>query len=463
MHILNCTTVCWADKTNKALFLLLFFALSFSSCEKKENSIGADFVGQRNPFEVAYHDTTTIVAYTTTHDSIPTTRLSYYMLGDLNDPELGQTKCHIITQYALPYDQFDFGGTPQIDSIVLQLTFATPTSYYGMLNIPQKINVYELTEDLSESSDSFYFSNRNYGFSQNLIGQYNKTFENIDDSVTINSGTISTTLPPHLRIRLDEYSPVLKDRFMDPNANGSGYFLNNTNFKNAFKGLAIVASGTMGESELPVGMGCITYINFRTANTALVIYYNDSLRAEFPLYKNSVHANKFYHRYNSSISIQPAFSANHYDQNYLQPATGLKTRITFPHLFDYVKDHKIAVTGAELIFTVQSGSTSTLHSLPTNLRLLSSDSLGRNDFIMDQFIAPEYYGGYLEAGTTYRFNVARQIQHIINEYQNNNRNLNYGLNLLVPGDNPVTAQRVILDTKRGLGSFKLNLTYTVIK
>jgi len=96
------------------------------------------------------------------------------------------------------------------------------------------------------------------------------------------------------------------------------------------------------------------------------------------------------------------------------------------------------------------------------LRLFAADSLGRLDFINDFFDGGSYYGGILDPATkTYRFNINRHIQYLLNEYLNNNKNYNYGLNLVAPADNPLSAARVVLDTRPE--KLKLNLTYSVIK
>lgn len=459
MHISNSMTVCWEGRTKHFFPVFFLFILLLGACRDKEESVAADFVGQRNPFEVSYHDTTTLIAYTTRHDSVRTRSLTYYMLGNLNDPEIGTTAANLFTQYGLPYGDFSFGTSVNIDSVVLQLPYATTASFHGELNAPQSIRVYELNEDLSADEDSYYYSNRNYAYAAVQLGEYTGSFSSIDDSVTIKSGSITTKLAPHIRIRLDQFSTVLKDRFADPATQSSGTYVNDTSFKSKFKGLAIVSSATP-----PPGSGCITYLNVRTNAAAVVVYYNDSLKAEFPIYKSScVHSNQYLHTYLPGISIQPAYSSVHSDINYMQPATGLKTRILFPNLFDYVKHQKIAVTGAELIFTPKAGTFNPLFSLPLVVKLRSSDSLGRNAGIDDEFVSSVYYGGILGPDHIYRFNIVLEMQKIINAYQNNNQNINYGLNLFVQADYPITAQRVVLDTRRETGNLKLNLTYTVIK
>jgi hypothetical protein len=114
------------------------------------------------------------------------------------------------------------------------------------------------------------------------------------------------------------------------------------------------------------------------------------------------------------------------------------------------------------VFTVLDGSNNNTQTLPLSLALVNSDSLGKNAFLKDQITESSlYYGGKL-SGKTYTFNIVRHIQNLLIQHKNGS-NLNYGMNLIVPADNPLTAERVILNTKKNSGNFKLKLTYTVIK
>jgi hypothetical protein len=70
-------------------------------------------------------------------------------------------------------------------------------------------------------------------------------------------------------------------------------------------------------------------------------------------------------------------------------------------------------------------------------------------------------GGFLGGRKEYRFNFARTIAYLYDQYKQG-RNINYGFNIIVPADNPVSAARAIINTKKGSG-IKLNLTYSVTK
>jgi hypothetical protein len=127
-----------------------------------------------------------------------------------------------------------------------------------------------------------------------------------------------------------------------------------------------------------------------------------------------------------------------------------------------VNDKKIALNGAEILFTPLAGSFNDTYTLPSSISLVGSDSAGRNIFLKDQFSESGlYYGGTL-VNNRYKFNIVRHLQNILNESKAQNGFKDYGMNLIIRADDPVSAQRIIFDTRRNNGTFKLKLTYTVI-
>jgi hypothetical protein len=164
-----------------------------------------------------------------------------------------------------------------------------------------------------------------------------------------------------------------------------------------------------------------------------------------------------------SSLLQNAFSGNHRDTAYIQPLTGSKLRIELPNLYNIFNNPKLAINGAQIVFTPLPGSFNTTYTLPASMSLVGSDSLGKNVFLKDQFTeSGNYYGGLLLSNNQYQFNIVRHLQYLLDE-QKKGYNYNYGMNLIIRADDPVTAQRVILDTRKNAGTFKLKLTYTVIK
>jgi hypothetical protein len=108
-----------------------------------------------------------------------------------------------------------------------------------------------------------------------------------------------------------------------------------------------------------------------------------------------------------------------------------------------------------------SGSVNDFFTLPASMSLLGSDSLGKNVFLKDQFYeSTAYYGGQL-SNNQYKFNIVRHLQYLLDE-KKKGRDYNYGMNLIIRADDPLTAQRTVLDTRKNSGTLKLKLTYTVI-
>lgn len=450
-------TTCSKIKINPRFLILFFLFSSFFACKKNEDTVGADFLAKRNPLDlVDAIDTTTIIAFSSKHDSIATwrngTALTYYFAGEMNDPEIGVTKTTVVSQFSIPINQFSLGGHT-IDSAVYQLAIIPSADYfYGNKNTVQKFTLYELTESLRV--DSTYFSNRKFAYNTaSPLGSWEGTSVQLADSVKLNNGTF----PAHIRIKISDAAFLNKLQTAEAN----GQFNNNTSFQAAFKGLVLVPEN----ASMPAGQGALIYTSPASGLSGLVVYYDSSAANTFPIKSDNVKANSYEHLHNTNIDLLPLMNGTHQNVTYCQPTGGIKTRITFPTLFDYVKNQQIAITGAQLIVSIKSGTNTDPYKQPTNLRLLSCDSLGRNDFLLDQFLGDAtYYGGAYDAATgEYRFNIIRHLQNTINEYKFHNRNVNYGLNLIVPADNPLTGARAVLDNSSASKKIRLKLTYTVVK
>jgi hypothetical protein len=147
----------------------------------------------------------------------------------------------------------------------------------------------------------------------------------------------------------------------------------------------------------------------------------------------------------------------------IQSLFGTKIRIDLVDLLDSLGSKKVAINGAEILFSVLGDNAG--FALPERLQLVASDTSGFNIFTKDlAFEGATYYGGSLYAGREYRFNIARHIQYLLSEYKSGKdlKKLT-GLFLFIPVNNPFSAARVLLDGKKDSGKIKLKLTYTVLK
>jgi hypothetical protein len=180
--------------------------------------------------------------------------------------------------------------------------------------------------------------------------------------------------------------------------------------------------------------------------------------------RGSEAAYNYYYQTNvPSGLIQVPFFGIHQDRGYVQALNSTKLRIEIPNLTAVLSNPRIALNGAEILFTPLPGTFNDKYTLPASISLVGSDSVGRNVFLKDQFTESGlYYGGTL-SNNVYRFNIVRHLQNILNETKKQNGFKDYGMNLIIRADDPVSAQRIIFDTRRNNGTFKLKLTYTVIK
>lgn len=449
-------TIYWRGKINASLMcgVALFIPFFNISCKKENNEIGSEVIGGRSGFDVRV-DSFDLITYSTKADSVDTRFLTYYKLGQMNDPVMGISTANLITQFTIPFNQFSLSGAT-IDSVVLQLRYAGPEGIYGNAESKQTIRVYELNEDLPVALTEYFYSNRKYQLLGSELGKYEGKF-NIKDSVYVTVGTARIGYAPQLRIKLTNPSFINKLQNLTALP-----VLNSATFKSAFKGLFVSAEN----QSLTAGEGCMTYLNLRTDNpqTAVVLYTSKNgvnEKFELPISgTNEVKTNQYL--FANTPPLAPANGGSHSNTCYLQPA-GIKTRILIPNLLNIAQNQNIAVQSARLVVTVKDTSDSR-YKVPTRLNLWDSDSLGFRKTIADFRESVSYYGGnYDAAAGTYTFNINRHIQHLLTTYYQTKNNLNYGLNLFVPEDFPITANRAVLDTDKTQGKVKLILTYTVIK
>ena len=437
--------------STKIKLLFLICCIGFFSCKREPNAIGTNLIGSASNLGLVFDTTLHLNAYTVKMDSIETKNFTVFGLGKINDPDMGTTNASIVFQYNLPNNSFTWGGATSFDSLVLQLRFADLNAFYGDINQIHTLKVYELNEDLS--FDSSYYHRRNYQYNKSEVGTWTGKF-NLTDTSEIKLGSNTFYLPPHIRINLNStYAQKLIQ------AETAGNFSSTSNFKKAFKGFIVVDETNLGSNK-----GGVSYIRLNSNVTALTAYYKDSLAADFPVIAGSeIAANAVEHSNLPANFLQQSFVGSHRDSLAIQSLFGTKIRIDLVDLLDSLGSKKVAINGAEILFSVLGDNAG--FALPERLQLVASDTSGFNIFTKDlAFEGATYYGGSLYAGREYRFNIARHIQYLLSEYKSGKdlKKLT-GLFLFIPVNNPFTAARVLLDGKKDNGKIKLKLTYTVLK
>jgi len=414
---------------------ILAVACVTNAC-KDPDEIGADVLPSADQLQLILSDSNTVISQTVAEDSVRGDELSLSLLGSYDDPVFGISTASVYSQVYLSGTP-NFGGVTVADSLVLILNYS---SLYGdtVNNSSQTVNVYRMDQDMYV--DSSYFTFQNFTTQPSSIG--NLTF-----TPTMKSSVVGTdTLAPQIRIKL---SQALADSLIL--LDGQTEFASNANWISYFKGIQIKPD----EVNVP-GNGVISSFSFTSSKLSL--YYHDTSNTvkTYNFSLSGARVNHFDHNYGSSpVGLQLADPLNGDTLSYLQAMSGVKTKITFPYLKNYLDSGKIAINKTELKVTIRLEPGS-YYTPPLNVFLLALDSLGHVYFPADYSESNSGYGGTLGSdGATYTFNIARQIQHVLNGTIKD-----YGYYLVVAGSS-VQAKRVVLGSgKNATNPIRLRLYYT---
>lgn len=101
---------------------VLLSVISLMSCDKDFNTIGSEIVGGDH-FNFDKQDDFTVVSYSKETGSVQTNNLAINALGIYNDPAFGLTKASFVSQVELSSTSFNIGDSPVIDSVYLYVPY----------------------------------------------------------------------------------------------------------------------------------------------------------------------------------------------------------------------------------------------------------------------------------------------------------------------------------------------------
>lgn len=409
----------------------------------------------------------TIKAYTFTDEKQRTDEPAYNLLGTFNDPVFGKTTADFACQFRLSgYPDSLKLKTAQVDSLVLYLLYM---EVYGDTITPQRFKVYELASDLN--IDQKYYQDVNLkGMSKGEIladKVYTPKFKL--DSLTNDYGSTKEdpkdTVIQELAIKLD--SKLIQKLI----AADSLTWSDNDKFMNYFKGLYIEA-GDINQG------GALMRIYSLASGSRMVLHFHtnktDSLAYYYNINENAARVSRFSHDYS-----QTKFAANMdktVDQDsliYLQTTGGLRAKILIPELETWTNlipnntnsSAHIVINQAELIFQVDTIVTDTAkYVIPQQLVLsvIGKDSIGNPTEYLPSDVAfsSTYYGGaYNSTDKTYRFNIAKHMQEVVDNVKDKE---NYGFYLSTAFRSSML-RRVALKGATSKAGIKLEITYSIIE
>lgn len=414
--------------------MLLCAITLFYACKSDEERLG---LSGGNNLDIITIDTFTVLTRTVPEDSFVTYRLSVNVLGAINSDVYGKSNAGIAVNFALPdISGFAFPAGSKIDSVFLVMEYAGTNQYNGNINTPQTIRAYELNEVMYR--DTPYISNKKFLTATTASGNYTGPFK-VADSVSVTFKGTTEKQAPNLRIRLDNTTIGAKLANAQP-----ADFASNTAFQTFLKGLYISADN----NAIPANDGGAAFFYLFKGLSGIHVYYNDTSFAKFPISEVSSSANTYSHNFaGTPIGTQINTPAD-YSTCYLQSQAGTRVRIDIPGLQNLALEN-YSIVGAKLILSEDVSGANTNYAAPTRLLFLYGDTNNNASLVVDAISEPQLYGGNYNSNTKqYTFNFPRHVQLLYSELKNKGVDYNKGFYLRIPADNPVTATRLLLDTKK---------------
>ena len=394
-------------------------------------------------------DTLSVKVFSEFQEPVNSNGVGLGVLGSVSDPNFGNTFAGVYARCLLTTNNVYFGDNPELDSAFLMVQYA---GVYGKFDQPVDISVYELNQDMSDSTA--YKTNQSFAVKVPPIGTLNNFVVTKPDGTTVFTDSVRTmygTLAPHLRIPLDH--TFARDQLL--RADTTTILKDNASFVNHFKGLYITTS-------TPTPGNGIAYLNLVSPLSAVILYYHnnttDSLSFKFPI--SGITINHFDNVYtgtpvNTTVTIP---NANGNEKFYVQAGAGVKSKIIIPDLDSLPKN--IAINKAELIITQTDGDTT--YPTPLALSLFRIDDAGNEQHFEDESITG--YGGVkvveVVNGVTYyryRYNIKRYFQKLIRGVYPNH---GFYIEAVSPNNN---SERVVLSNSSTDKNYQVSLIVTYTK
>ena len=426
--------------------------LAVSACKEPEG-IGLEILPDGEEMPIAWVDTFTLEASTILHDSVPTSGINTYLLGDFGDPIFGRISSELFFQFKPTSSSLEFPSDAVVDSVILNLAYSGSYGNTDKLNGTMQFGVYELEEDLypTGTGDSVYQSTASHAVSSTPLAEH--TFW---PNLYADIPTLDGVLPPSLRIHLD---PDLGTRILN-----SLNLASEEVFIEEFKGLNVKPIDPIRNDRT----GSILYFNVASVNSQVWLYYHtateDTIRQPFSIANaDGVHA-AFHPEFKTEIQDAVSGGVTAGDNTvYISSMARTRAKIDIPHVRELNELGYVAINKAELVLPLDE-SVELEYGVAPSLFVTGIDSSDGAVFVIDQFEGPDYYGGFYDADNKeYVFNIARHLQSILN----NPEDEDYGLYVVGSGT-AVNASRGVFNGTNKLGvddteKMKLRMTYTIIE
>ncbi len=442
---------------NKPNIIIVFLlSLLIYSCKKenKDSVLGLDIQPENDLVGVTITDTSTVFMYTQKIDSVRSYNDQYKYLGSNQDPIFGRTDASIYTNFSISNNltNVSFGTNPIIDSAEIIIRFLGQK--LGDTSSVLTYDAYLLNDKLVYGTS--YYSNNTISRSATKVSSYT-------GNLKIRNGYVCLILP--LDNNLAQY-------ILQTNSN----LTNNTAFQNAYKGFYITtANSNLGAP----GSGAIRRFDLDDNISGVNFYYHDgrssSSKGQSFLFSfrgvDAVRFNSFKHNYTLGANSNLYSQLNGHGTSdtlkgnsnvYLNCFGGTRARVFLPYLKNFADSQKVSISRAELIIKVDETISpyNANYTYPLNLALIACNANGEEELVYDQLETTDFvkYGGNYDAtNKQYVFNIARQVQKILN-----NSVTNYSFYLVNASPNKSYVVRRDNRLERVIIGGKTNINYKPI-
>jgi hypothetical protein len=428
--------------------LLIIPILILSACDEP-GDVGMELLPSGDLISVGNRIQKDIRAYTFIDDSVRTDEPNRSLLGSFKDPVFGTTTIDLAFQLRLAsYPNFKPGAVA--DSIKFFFYYYT---VYGDTSTVQKLKFYELTEYIDP--DARFYDDHDLSQYASSVPLAEFDFK---PRVTLDS-VYKDTLYQLAVVTLDQ---SLAQKLISAD---SLDMINNEAFLNYFKGLYIRPE-IVDQGGAIVTLDMIPTSNF--SGSALVLYYSNpddtvsSTNAYFITnFSSRVHS--FKHDYSQTAFYQNLNMETTLDSLiYIQSTGGLQSKIYIPGLENWRDSSNIAIHKAELVFHADTtASNFRKYPLPSQLLLTYINKNGLETLPQDHAFYPLYYGGYLRADYTYRFNITQHLQSILTKEKDKETYINDNNGFyLTPYNKNDEMRRAVLKGSTSKQGITFTITYS---
>jgi hypothetical protein len=392
------------------LFLLLTLVFS---CKKKEDDsvLGLDVQPENDLVGVTISDTSSVYMFTQKAEKLRSYNDQYKYLGSVQDPVFGRTDASIYTNLSISNNltNVTFGSNPVIDSAEMVIRFLGQA--LGDTASSLTYDVFTLNESL--------VSGTTYSTSSTLSKSTSK-IATLSGKLTVRNSIICLVLK-------------LDNNFAQYILQNTSNLTNNIAFQNAYKGFYITTShSTLGAP----GSGAIRRFDLDDNISGVNLYYHDgnSVSSKGQTFQftfrgvDALRFNHIEHNYTSGAvqnlfdqitSSEDAAILKGNSNVYLNCFGGSRTKVYLPYLQNFTDSQKVSISRAELIIKVDETVSPYTYSFapPVSLALIACNASGTEELVWDQLETTDFikYGGEYDAtNKQYTFNIARQVQKILN-------------------------------------------------